>query len=197
MMLYCPSHGPGKVVSIEEKQLLGEKCVFCKMVFQQDGFGEELNLLVPVEKMKEMGIRTIVSAKVCEKVLADVLKKRAKGSKGVWTSRIQECETKLYSGIIVFVAEVVRDLYVGMSDPTKSYGERIIFDKAFNWLVQEFSLAMNITCTEANRVITDALQENVDLSLKHDIAFEEENGNDDDFEDEDIEDEDDMKKKTA
>ena len=131
MMLYCASHGPGKVVSVETKEYLGEKITFCEMRFDKD----DMKILTPIDKMKEMGMRTIISKEVAKKILESVLSKPAKSAKGIWTKRIVECQTKLDSGSALLVAEVVRDLFAGMKDPNKSYGERVLFDKAFDRFV--------------------------------------------------------------
>ena len=181
MMLYCASHGPGKVVSVETKEYLGEKITFCEMRFDKD----DMKILTPIDKMKEMGMRTIISKEVAKKILESVLSKPAKSAKGIWTKRIVECQTKLDSGSALLVAEVVRDLFAGMKDPNKSYGERVLFDKAFDRFVYEYSLALNITIEEANKEVLDVLEATYALTHKNDVDVEEA-GTDDDFSDEDL-----------
>jgi CarD family transcriptional regulator len=183
MMLYCASHGPGKVVKIESKEYFGEKITFCEMKFEKD----DMKILTPISKMNEMGIRTIISKESAKKILDTVLNRPAKCSKGIWTKRIVECETKLYSGSATLIAEVVRDLFAGMKDPNKSYGERVLFDKAFDRLVLEFSIAMGITIEEANKEILDVLNAQYNSSHKNDVVKDKEMDADD-FTDDDIED---------
>ena len=48
MMLYSASHGPVKVVSIEEKEFFGEKEKFCEMKSEL----EDIKILVPISKMR-------------------------------------------------------------------------------------------------------------------------------------------------
>jgi len=189
MMLCVPSHGPGKVIAIEKKEILGEKCIFCKIEFSS----EDMSIFVPLNKMKEMGIRTIISSNDAKKILANVLNKHARGSKGIWAKRMQEYEVKLYSGNAIFIAEIVRDLFAGMKDPSKSYGERAIYEKAFGRLALEFSLALNVTIEEANRMIIDVLEANYASSRKSEVAVNPLVDNDtDDFADEDVDQDDDM-----
>ena len=184
MMLYNASHGPGKVTNIESKEYFGEKITLCEMSFEKD----DMKVSVPVSKMNEMGIRTIMSKETAKKILDTVLNRPAKSSKGIWTKRIVECETKLYSGNAILIAEVVRDLFAGMKDPNKSYGERVLFDKAFDRLVLEYSIAMGITFEEANKIIFDVLNEQYNSSHKSSISIKDDNIDEDDFTDDDIDD---------
>ena len=177
-MLYCPSHGVGKIVSIEQKEILGEKITFCHLEFEKD----DMKLLIPIDKLKDEGIRTIITKEGAKKILNGVLNKPAKSAKGIWSKRIQEYEMKVYSGSAIFIAEVVRDLFAGMKDPNKSYGERVLYDKAFDRLVLEMSLALGVTIEEANKVILDTLNANY-KSSHSDIAVEKAEDADGDFED--------------
>jgi CarD family transcriptional regulator len=185
-MLYCSSHGPGRVVSVCKREVLGEKLVFCQIEFQKD----DMNILIPISKMKEMGIRTIISNDTAKRILDTVLNKPAKGAKGIWAKRIQEYETKLYSGSAIFVAEVVRDLFASIKDPNKSYGERSLFDKAFDRLTLEMSFALGYTIEETNKTIMDILNSN--CKTQHiDISVDEnEEDYDGDFDDGDFDTED-------
>ena len=114
-----------------------------------------------------------------------MLNRPAKNAKRIWTKRIEECETKLYSGSAMLIAEVVRDLFAGMKDPNKSYGERVLFDKAFDRLVLEFSIAMGTTIEEANKEILDVLNAQYNSSQKKDIV-KDEDVDADDFTDDDL-----------
>lgn len=202
MMLYCPSHGPGKVSSIEKKTILGEQLTFCQLEFKKDS----IKLSIPANKMKELGVRTIITRESAEKILESVLNKPAKCAKGIWTKRMQEYEMKLNSGSAIFIAEVVRDLFAGMNDPNKSYGERVLFDNAFECLVQEIAIALECTIEEANKKISDILHANVKASRsnlaiesaeKMDADFSDGDFDDNDIERESVEEEEDEKQKIA
>ena len=190
-VLYVPTHGPAEVIEISEKEILGEKMVFITMRAKKDN----MIISTPFDKMKNLGIRTIVSKEGAKKILNNVLNKPAKSAKGVWAKRIQEYEMKLCSGSIIFIAEVVRDLFAGMKDPNKSYGERVMYDKALESLVFEMSIALGVTLEEANKMIVDVLNANY-KSSHTDIILDKDDIGDGDFDDEDIDDsdmEDDMK----
>lgn len=200
MKLYCASHGVGEIVSIEEKEYFGEKMSFCEMKFEKD----DLKILIPLKKLEKMGVRQIISKDIAQKIVNMVLNKKAKNAKGIWTKRIVECETKLYSGNPLLIAEVVRDLFCSIKDLNKSYGERVLFEKAFDRFVEEYSLALKITFEEAYKTIYDVLNKNyittVDKEIDEDV--EDIKNSADDFSDDDIECEDDdsklsKKQKTA
>ena len=182
MMLYSASHGPVKVVSIEEKEFFGEKEKFCEMKSEL----EDIKILVPISKMNEMGIRPIISQEVAKKIVDNVLSKQAKSAKGIWTKRIVECETKVYSGNTLLIAEVIRDLFGGMKDMNKSYAERILFDKAFDRFVLEYAIAMNIHQVDANKIIYDILNDNYIATHQSEVNVNKNDDAGDDFSDDDI-----------
>ena len=155
MVLCTPTEGPCEVVAIEKKKILGKDVNFCKLVSKIDG----LNVFLPLEKMRGMGVRTVISAENAKKILTNIFDKHAKTMKGVWTKKVQEYEKKLYSGNIVLVAEIVRDLFANMKDPSRSYGERAIYNNALNKMVEEFALALGVSKQEAHKTITDKLEE--------------------------------------
>ncbi|MEN9782122.1 MAG: hypothetical protein RL208_272 [Pseudomonadota bacterium] len=151
--LVDPSHGIGIVQSVESQEVFGEEVVLCSILF----LNENLKLLIPVNKMKDMGIRTLSSKDIVQKIVSNVLSKSAKCNRGVWTKRIVEYETKFFSGSVVLIAEVVRDLFQSTYDSTRSYGERMLFEKAMYRLCNEFSLVLGVPYEEAYRTVYDAL----------------------------------------
>ena len=64
----------------------------------------------------------------------------------MWSRRAQEYEQKITSGKIYELAEVVRDLNKGddlMID--QSYSERQLFEKAYERILSEFQIVMNVS----------------------------------------------------
>ncbi len=179
MILCTPTEGPCEVVAIEKKKILGSDVSFCKLVSKIDG----LNIYLPLEKMKGMGIRTVISAENAKKILTNIFGKSAKAMKGVWTKKVQEYEKKLYSGNIILVAEIVRDLYANMKDPSRSYGERQIYNNALGKMVEEFAYALNITSQEAHKTIIDRLEEKYASSHKNAVSKIDDSDFDDDGDD--------------
>jgi CarD family transcriptional regulator len=75
----------------------------------------------------------------------------------MWSRRAQEYETKINSGDIVAIAEVVRDLYRSDTQPEQSYSERQLYEAALDRLAREISAVHRITETEAVKEIEASL----------------------------------------
>ena len=81
----------------------------------------------------------------------------------MWSRRAQEYESKISSGKIYELAEVVRDLNKGddlMID--QSYSERQLFEKAYDRLLTEFQIVMDIPLEDAQKKLDKALKRNLE-----------------------------------
>lgn len=152
-VMYCPSHGVTLVMGSEKRKCLDVEMEFYNLFFEK----EKMNILIPVSKIKELGIRPLSTKDVVMKIINIILKKAPKIGKGIWTKRIIECETKLYSGSIVLIAEIVRDLFLGTKDPNRSYSERLIYEKALARLTSEVAVVLKVPEEEAHKMIIDSL----------------------------------------
>lgn len=76
----------------------------------------------------------------------------------MWSRRAQEYETKINSGEITAIAEVVRDLYKNV-DNDRSYSERTIYESALNRLASEIAILENISESESSAKLIDLLRE--------------------------------------
>ena len=61
----------------------------------------------------------------------------------MWSRRAQEYETKINSGNLVSIAEVVRDLYRKDDQGEQSYSERQMYQAALERLASEFAAVDN------------------------------------------------------
>ena len=80
----------------------------------------------------------------------------------MWSRRAQEYEQKITSGKIYDLAEVVRDLNKGddlMID--QSYSERQLFEKAYERILIEFQLVMDISLEDTHKKLDKALKRNL------------------------------------
>ena len=85
----------------------------------------------------------------------------------MWSRRAQEYEAKISSGKIYELAEVVRDLNKGddlMVD--QSYSERQLFEKAYERILSEFQIIMNISLEDTQKKLDKALKRNLDVQSK-------------------------------
>ncbi|HXW24773.1 MAG TPA: CarD family transcriptional regulator [Xanthobacteraceae bacterium] len=147
-----PSHGVGQIVSIEEQEVAGYKLELFVINFVKD----KMTLRVPTAKIASVGMRKLAEAPMVRKAL-ETLKGRARIKRTMWSRRAQEYEAKINSGDIVWIAEVVRDLYRSESQPEQSYSERQLYEAALDRLSREISAVQRITETEAIKEIEAAL----------------------------------------
>ncbi len=169
-----PSHGVGKIIDIESIDVSGQK-FDCYLIFFEK---EKLTIKIPTNKAQESGIRNLVSKKQMEEVLS-ILRNGTKKLKGMWSRRAQEYETKINSGNIILLAEVLRDLTRDIEDSERSYSERIIYETAINRLASEYSVLYNVLFEEAREKI---------INTAKDKLSSEPRSNKDDFDDFDNED---------
>jgi hypothetical protein len=123
----------------------------------------------------------------------------------MWSRRAQEYETKINSGDIMLLAEVLRDLTRDIEDGERSYSERIIYETAINRLASEYSAIHGVTFEDAKDkvVITAKDKLNSEGKVTQKDEFDEfeidsdeaesddEEENEDEEDDEESEDEDD------
>ncbi len=138
-----PSHGVGVVKGIEN-QIIGDSEIQVYVVsFPQN----KMTLRVPVNKAAAAGLRKLVNESEVQKIYSVLQSKPKKGNK-MWSRRAQEYESKINSGDILAVAEVVRDLYKE-TDCNRSYSERAIYELALNRLANELAILEGINSEQA------------------------------------------------
>ena len=85
----------------------------------------------------------------------------------MWSRRAQEYEAKISSGKIYELAEVVRDLNKGddlMID--QSYSERQLFEKAYERILSEFQIILNLSLENTQKKLDKALKRNTGIQTQ-------------------------------
>lgn len=129
-----PTHGVGKIMAEETQQIADVDLRMLVISFEKD----KMTLRVPLSRASAAGLRPVSSAEQMKKVFV-TLKSRARTSRGMWSRRAQEYETKINSGNIHSIAEVVRDLHQNVDQSERSYSERMIYESALSRLVGELA----------------------------------------------------------
>jgi len=117
---------------------------------------EKMRLRVPTNKCEQIGMRKLSGKDILDEVM-NVLRGKPKVRRAMWSRRAQEYEAKINSGDIVFVAEVVRDLYRPDDQPEQSYSERQLFEAALDRLAREVSAVKKVSETQATEEIREVL----------------------------------------
>ena len=116
--------------------------------------------MVPVNKQSHL--RPLATINQLNKCIS-ILKSKPKIKRSMWSRRAQEYEAKISSGKIYELAEVVRDLNKGddlMVD--QSYSERQLFEKAYDRILSEFQIILNISQEDTQKKLDKALKRNLE-----------------------------------
>ena len=120
--------------------------------------------MVPVNKQSHLRpLSTINQVNKC----ISILKSKPKIKRSMWSRRAQEYEAKISSGKIYDLAEVVRDLNKGddlMVD--QSYSERQLFEKAYERILSEFKIILDISLEDTQKKLDKALKRNLEGQTK-------------------------------
>jgi len=150
-----PAHGVGEVNGIETQVIGGSEITAYVVVFEKD----KMKLRIPVVRAESSGLRPLCSVNELDKVRS-TLKGRARTSRGMWSRRAKEYESKINSGNIISLAEVVRDLHKNVDDPDRSYSERVIYENALHRLAGEISAVENIDILQATSFLLKTINDN-------------------------------------
>ncbi|KAF0146323.1 MAG: CarD family transcriptional regulator [Rhodospirillaceae bacterium] len=147
-----PTHGVGRVVSIETQAIGGIDLELFVIRFERD----RMTLRVPVGRAHNSGLRRLANKKLMETALS-TLRGRARVKRAMWSRRAQEYEAKINSGDPVSIAEVVRDLHRGATQPEQSYSERQIYEQALERLACELAAVEQIDPVAATQKLEKLL----------------------------------------
>ena len=151
-----PKHGVGQILAVSSKTI-GDIEVQCyEIKFEKD----KATGLLPINK--QIHLRPLSTINQVNKSIY-ILKSKPKIKRSMWSRRAQEYEQKITSGKIYDLAEVVRDLNKGddlMVD--QSYSERQLFEKAYERILSEFQIVMNISKEETQKKLNKALKRNLE-----------------------------------
>lgn len=150
-----PAHGVGVITGIESQKVGAHEFMAYVVSFIKD----KMILRIPVKKAVDAGLRALCSMNELDSV-RKTLSGRARTSRGMWSRRAKEYESKINSGNIVSLAEVVRDLHKNVDDPDRSYSERVIYENALNRLAGEVAAVESIEHDDATELLVKTINDN-------------------------------------
>lgn len=163
-----PAHGVGTVTGEENQSVAGHELKMYVISFDK----EKMVLRVPVNRSSAVGLRPLSNAKTVDSAF-ETLKSRPRQGRGMWSRRAQEYETKINSGDIIAIAQVIRDLHKNVDDPDRSYSERVIYESALERLAGEYAAVKSIGESEATELLEDVLKAKRVAIQKAEIAANE------------------------
>ena len=158
-----PKHGVGQITEFKKINIGGIDVETYIIKFDKD----KANGMVPVNKQSHL--RPLSTINQVNKSIS-ILKSKPKIKRSMWSRRAQEYEAKISSGKIYDLAEVVRDLNKGddlMID--QSYSERQLFEKAYDRILSEFQIVLNVSREDTQKKLDKALKRNLNKEIKEDI----------------------------
>ena len=147
-----PKHGVGKILSSGNKTIGGIEVKCYEIKFEKD---KAVGLL-PVNKQSHL--RPLSSLNQVNKAMT-ILKGKPKIKRTMWSRRAQEYEQKIVSGKIYDLAEVIRDLNKGNDTlAEQSYSERQLLEKAYDRILTEFQIVLDISLEQTQKKLDKALK---------------------------------------
>jgi len=150
-----PKHGVCKIIDFKKFNFNGIEFESYVLSYDKD----KATGYCPVNKQSHL--RPLATINQVNKCIS-ILKSKPKIRRSMWSRRAQEYEAKISSGKIYELAEVVRDLNKGddlMVD--QSYSERQLFEKAYERILAEFKIILDISLEDTQKKLDKALKRNL------------------------------------
>jgi CarD family transcriptional regulator len=160
-----PTHGVGRIIGIEEQEIAGYRLELFVINFEKD----KMTLRVPTTKCESAGMRKLSDDAIVGKAL-ETLRGRARVKRTMWSRRAQEYESKINSGNLIAIAEVVRDLYRSDAQPEQSYSERQLYEAALDRMAREIAAVQDIDEVMAVQAIGESLSKTTRIARKDEIV---------------------------
>lgn len=166
-----PMHGAGEVTGIEENEVGGVVQSYYVLRMPMGN----LKLMLPVDKVEEIGIREIIDKSKVESV-AEVLSDRADYAQGSWNKRFHANLERMKSGDILEVAAVARNLFRQNLKRKISSGERRLLDLSRQILISELVYVFEQTPDEVSAWVDEQIDQKnsdeTDENISEEVANE-------------------------
>ena len=148
-----PLHGAGVIDSIENQRVCGVERSYYVMHIKMG----DMLVKVPTDSSDAVGLRPIMKPEEARKFLDYIGTIKPEMTQN-WNRRYRENMSKLRSGNLKDVAEVIKGLTVRDSERGLSTGERKMLNSAKEILLSEIVLSQSYTYDEASTLLEDALR---------------------------------------
>ena len=146
--VFLADYGAGYVQNIDsnELSLIKEKYINIYLVF------DNMNFMIPIEKIENYKIRSILSKMELEKAL-NIISNHFDYIESNWNNRYRINKKKIQSGDAIKMCEVVRDLYYLKKENLLPPGEEKILERVEGMVASELMLVLGINMDGALRKI--------------------------------------------
>ena len=131
-----PAQGVAEVVSIEEKDIAGQRQQFYVLRI----LDTNRKIMVPVANAGQVGLRPPICEKEVLEIFAILRERNIAFDNQTWNRRYRGFMDKIKTGSVFDVAEVMRDLYRLKAEKSLSFGERRMLETARALIVKEIAV---------------------------------------------------------
>ncbi|MBU5668979.1 CarD family transcriptional regulator [Peptoniphilus sp. MSJ-1] len=148
-----PMHGAGTIVSIEEREILGNihKYYIMKLPINK------MKVMIPIKNAEEVGLRKISNVDAMDSVLEELSSLEEIEVPKNWNRRYRFNLEKIKSGNLIEIAEVIKCLENLDQKKSLSTGERKILNEARQIIVSEMALVYDKDVEEITKLIDKAI----------------------------------------
>jgi CarD family transcriptional regulator len=132
-----PAQGVAEVVSIEEKDIAGNRQKFYVLRI----LDTDRKIMVPVNNAGNVGLRPPISEQEIREIFEILRERTIAFDNQTWNRRYRGFMDKIKTGSVFDVAEVMRDLYRLKAEKSLSFGERRMLETARSLIVKEIAVA--------------------------------------------------------
>ena len=137
-----PGHGLGRITAIETKEISGARQKFYSILLTSS----DMKIMVPENRMKAVGLRSIITRKTAETVLVILQDRKTRYSLVEtgknWGKRYQEYMKIIKTGNIIKTAQIFRELLNIEEKKGLSFYERQLMLTVCKMLFDEISMVM-------------------------------------------------------
>ena len=140
-----PGHGLGRITSIETKEISGARQKFYSILLMNS----DMKIMIPENRMKVVGLRSVITRKTAEAVLEILQDKKTNYSLVEvgknWSKRYQEYMKIIKTGNTIKTAQVFRELLNIEDKKGLSFYERQLMLTVCKMIFDEISMVMSKT----------------------------------------------------
>lgn len=148
-----PMHGAGIIEAVEEREILGVKQQYYVLNITTGN----MQVMIPVAKAAELGIRSIVNSEELDDILKHSSKTKLDPSIQ-WNQRHRVFMDKMKTGKIQDGIDVIRELVSRSQTKTLSRGEKTVLDQAKQIFISELALVKGITEDQADDLLEEMVR---------------------------------------
>jgi CarD family transcriptional regulator len=131
----CPGHGVGQIANVEEKDLAGTLKSFYIIKVISNG----MTVMVPVDSKD--GVRGLVSTNEIDEVYELLGDHDVKVDNSTWNRRHRDYMTKVKTGSLIEIADVLRSLLLLKTTKKLSFGEKKMLEQCKELIVKEIAIS--------------------------------------------------------